>query len=163
MKRQKIGMCGMRKVIPMVAVMALALATVGIAIAHGNGDATSYADLENIENLQNRPFGFPRCGHMGRGGLRFGFPISVSDEFKDNVMNIAKSDPDVQNLLGAGYENVHIQPIINATVQGNGDVTIKATGAIVTLRNNENRALVQVDMEAGKVTKIVTVTVIEKS
>jgi hypothetical protein len=164
----------MRRAIPLLAAIAVALATAGVAVACRNGDATSYANLENTENLQNGgPFGFPQCGHMGRnglgfgstirGGLGFGSTISVSEEFKENVMNIAKSDSDVQNLLNAGYENTYIQPIINATVQGNGDVTIKATGAIVTLRNNENLALVQVDLVAGNVTRIVQRTVIEKS
>jgi len=157
----------MRKAIPLLAAIAVALATAGVAVACRNGDATSYANLENTENLQNETFGFPHCGHMGRGGLGFGSPgfgapISVSEEFKENVMSIAKSDSDVQSLLNAGYENTYIQPIITATVQGNGDVTIKATGAIVTLRNNENRALVQVDLVVGKVTRIVQRTVIEK-
>ncbi len=171
----------MRKAIPLLAAIVLALATAGVAIAHRNGNVTLYSDLEtshadiqwngdvisraDIENLQNGPCGFPRCGRMGRGGLGFGPMISMSEEFKENVINIAESDPDVQDLLDAGYENVHIQPIINATVQGNGDVTIKATEAIVTLCRNWDRASVLVDLEAGKVTKIVTVerTVIDKS
>jgi len=91
--------------------------------------------------------------------------INVSEEFKENVINIAKSDPDVQDLLDAGYENMCVKPIIKATVQGNGDVTFKATSAIVTLRKNGSWATVHVDLEAGKVTKIVKVewTVIEKS
>jgi hypothetical protein len=164
----------MRKAIPMFAVIALALATAGVAMAHGSGDATSYrittADesATSYTDLGNRP-SFPgrwQCGNMHgpcRGG--FGLEISVSDEFKENVINIAESDPDVQNLLNAGYENMHVEPIIKATVQGNGDVVIKATSAIVTLRKNGGRALVQVDLEAGKVTKIVITerTVIDKS
>lgn len=167
----------MRKAIPLLAAIVLALVTAGAAVAHRNGDVTSYADLEiayrngditscaDIENLQNWPCGFSRCGHLRRGGLGFGPNISVSEEFKENVINIAENDPDVQDLLDAGYENMCVRPIIEATVQGNGDVTIKATGAIVTLRRNDGRALVQVDLEAGKVTKIVIVewTVIEKS
>ena len=173
----------MRKAIPLLAAMVIALATAGIAIAQRNGDVTqswqSYpttkssmayrndnvapcTDLENGPPFLGRWHGGNPHGPFSEG---FGFQISVSEEFKENVMNIAKSDPDVQNLLDVGYENTYIQPIIKATVQGNGDITMKATGAIVTLRNNENRALVQVDLEAGKVTKIVIVerTVIEKS
>ncbi len=154
-------MCGKGKAIPLLAAIALALAAAGVATAQSNGDVTSYTDLEN---LQNGPCGFPQCGHL-RGNLGFGPLISVSEEFKENVINIAKSDTDVQNLLDAGYENMNVKPIIEATVQGDGDVAIKATGAIVTLCRNESRALLQVDLEAGKVTKIVTVerTVIEKS
>jgi len=159
----------MRKGIPLLAAIALALATAGVAMAHRNGNVTSYGDLENIENrppfLGRWHWGRPHAP-FSRGFCRgFGPLISVSEEFKENVMSIAKSDSDVQNLLDAGYENTYIQPIIKATVQGNGDVTIKATGAIITLRKNGGRALVQVDLEAGKVTKIVKVewTVIEKS
>jgi hypothetical protein len=153
----------MRKAIPLLAAIAVALATAGVAVACRNGDVTSYANLENMEN--KAPFigqWYWRMPH-GPSCRGFGSPISVSEEFKENVMNIAKSDSDVQNLLNAGYENTNIQPIIKATVQGNGDVTIKATGAIVTLRNNENRALVQVDLVAGNVARIVQRTVIEKS
>jgi hypothetical protein len=167
----------MRKAMPLVAAIVVALATAGVAMAHGNRDATSYADTENKppffgwrhwENLENKP-SLPGWQHWGTPHGQFcrGFEsqINVSEEFKENVMNIAKSDPDVQNLLDAGYENTYIQPIIEATVQGNGDVTIKATGAIITFLKNGGRALVQVDLEAGKVTKIVKVewTVIEKS
>jgi hypothetical protein len=158
----------MRKAIPLLAAIMVALATAGVAVACRNSDATSYADLENIEN-KAPPLGqwnwrMPHGSSCrGFGSPRFGAQISVSEEFKENVMNIAKSDSDVQNLLNAGYENTYIQPIIKAAVQGNGDVTIKATGAIITLRNNENLALVQVDMEAEKVTRIIQRTVIEKS
>lgn len=161
----------MRKAIPLLAAIALALATAGVAIAQRNGDVTSYADLRDITSYacpENKPlplgqwnWGKPHC-QFCKG---FGPMINVSEEFKDNVMNIAESDPDVQNLLDAGYENMYVKPIIEATVQGNGDVTIKATGAIVTLSRNWDRASVLVDLESGKVTKIVTVerTVIEKS
>jgi len=51
-------------------------------------------------------------------------------------------------------------------VQGNADVTIKATGATVTLtKENVGFALVEVDLEAGMVTRIsiISRTVIEKS
>jgi hypothetical protein len=158
----------MRKAIPLLAAIAVALATSGVAMAWRSGDTTSYTNLENMEN-NAPPLGQwhwrvpqgPSC--RGFGPVGFGSQINVSEEFKENVMNIAKGDSDVQNLLNAGYENTNIQPIIKATVQGNGDVTIQATGALVTLCNNENRALVQVDLVAGKVTRIVQRTVIEKS
>ena len=164
----------MRKAIPMLAAILVALATAGVTIANRNGSATSYRITTADENatsytdLGNRPSfsGRWQCGNMyGPFCGGFGPEISVSEEFKENVINIANNDPDVQNLLNAGYENMCVKPIIKATVQGNGDVTIKATGAIVTLRKNGGRALIQVDLEAGKVTRIVIEerTVIEKS
>ena len=170
----------MRKAIPLLAAIALALATAGVAIAQRNGDVTSYADLGNVTSYaglgnvtsyacpENKPLLLGRW-HWGKPQGQFckgfGHLINVSEEFKENVINIAESDPDVQNLLDAGYENMCVKPIIAATVQGNGDVTIKATGAIVKLYRNWDRASVLVDLEAGKVTKIVTVerTVIDKS
>lgn len=174
----------MRKAIPLLAAIVLALATAGGAIAHRNGDvaqswqqypttikssiAYRNGDLASCADIENEPpfHGRWHCGNPHGPFYRgFGPQISVSDEFKENVINIAESDQDVQNLLAAGYENMRVQPIIKATVQGNGDVIIKATGAIVTLRKDGGWASVQVDLEAGKVTKIVTVerTVIEKS
>jgi len=182
----------MRKTIPMLVAVVLALATAGVTIASRNGNATQYRTTTANDNAtsytipENGPSenwpSFPEQGQSGNmhgpsdrgfgpaisGGRGFRentmSGISVSEEFKENVMNIAESDSDVQNLLSAGYENTDIRPIIKTTVQGNGDITMKATGAIVTLRNGENRALVQVDMEAGKVTRIVIEerTVIEK-
>ena len=153
----------MRKAILLFAAIALALtvATAGVAMAN-NGNVASYTDKEN----KSPPLGRWLWGKL-RGPFCNGFgPLtSVSEEFKENVINIAKSDPDVQNLLNAGYENMRVNPIIRATVQGNGDVTFKATAAIVTLNKNRSRALVQVDLVAGKVTRIVTAerNVIEKS
>jgi hypothetical protein len=96
----------------------------------------------------------------GRGGF-----ITVSQEFKDNVINITESDPDVQKLLADGYNITGVRPIINATVEADGTVAMKATSAIVMLcQNTTGRASVWVNVEQGKVTKIVilTRTVIEK-
>jgi len=107
-----------------------------------------------------------RCWRMN--GLR-GFNslrIEVSEEFKQRVIDIASSDPDVQDLLNDGYEVTSVKPIIKAVVQGNGDVTIKATGATVTLtKENVGFALVEVDLETEAVTRITIMsrTVIEKS
>ena len=107
------------------------------------------------------------CGpHRGqRGWGRQGF-IEVSEEFKENVINIAKNDSDVQGLLAEGYNVTGVMPIIKTIVEANGDVVTKATSAIVMLRKDTTGlASVWVNVEAGTVTKIVilTRTVIEKS
>ena len=169
----------------MLAAIVVVLATAGAVLAQMNvGTGITSSDIDvvakvatpcgrggislraDIENESKPPFIWQwRWGrHYGPFCGGFGPKISVSEEFKENVINIAENDSDVQNLLDAGYENVSIRPIIKATVQGNGDIT-KATGAILTLCKEGGRALVQVDLEAGKVTKIVKVewTVIEKS
>ena len=68
--------------------------------------------------------------------------------------------------LDQGYTIAGVRPIIKTVVDGNGDVTTKATDAIVMLGSEDTtRASVWVDIEEGKVTQIVilTRTVIEKS
>jgi hypothetical protein len=107
-------------------------------------------------------------GFFGRQprGCGPGESITVSQEFKDNVINITESDSDVQTLLAEGYNVTGVRPIINITVEGDGTVTMKATKAIVTLsQNTTGRATVWVDIEQAKVTRIeiLSITVIDKS
>jgi hypothetical protein len=104
------------------------------------------------------------CGQ--RCVLRIGGFVDVSNEFEENVINIAKSDSDVQKLLADGYNITGVRPIIKAKVVANGDVTIKATGAIIMLKKDRTSyATVLIDLEVGKVTQVVTLTrtVIKKS
>jgi hypothetical protein len=71
----------------------------------------------------------------------------------------------VQNLLNQGYNLTAVKPIIKTVIEANGDVTTKATSAIVMLqKDTSGRAFVFVNLEEGKVTRIVilTRTVIEK-
>jgi len=106
--------------------------------------------------------GFGRRGFGGFGG--FG-PVEVSAEFVQNVTNIAKSDADVQKLLADGYNITLVRPVIKSVVDADGYVTAKATSAIVMLqKDTSGRASVFVNLEEGKVTRIVilTRTVIEK-
>jgi hypothetical protein len=101
-----------------------------------------------------------------RGRLKRGWgPIEISEEFKNNVVNIAKSDPDVQNLLLEGYNVTRIKPIIKTVVEADGSVVAKAKSAILTLRkDNSGMVFVWVDVGNGKVTRIEIITriVIEK-
>lgn len=103
-----------------------------------------------------------RRGPRGRGG--FGF-VEVSEEFEENVITIAESDEDVQALLDDGYNITGVRPIIKTVVDGDGNIVTKATEAIVMLDKDETgKASVLVNLEEGKVTKIVimTRTIIEK-
>jgi hypothetical protein len=99
---------------------------------------------------------------MGQQGFGSSSQIQVSDEFKANVTSIASSDSDVQTLLSNGYNVTSIIPQLQSIVDGNGNVTIKATSAIVILTkedtNSTDRAVVFVDMTDAKVTKIYTET-----
>jgi hypothetical protein len=111
--------------------------------------------------------GLRTCG-WGPGWRRGGGPygvIEVSEEYKNNVISIAKSDSDVQTLLDEGYNITAVRPIIGSIVEADGTVVTKATNAIVMLQNGTTgSASVWVNVEEGKVTKIVifSMTVIEK-
>jgi heme/copper-type cytochrome/quinol oxidase subunit 2 len=96
-----------------------------------------------------------------------GYPprLEVSEDFKQRVLGIAESDSDVKNLLSEGYNITAIRPIVKAFVQGDGTVTVKATGAVLLLSKDKTGwANVEVDVEAGKVIKIIihSRTVIQK-
>ncbi|MEM3553722.1 MAG: hypothetical protein QXU45_08690 [Candidatus Bathyarchaeia archaeon] len=106
----------------------------------------------------------PRGWMRGLGCFNCEF-IEVSEEYKENVINIVKNDTDVQNLLNDGYNITGVKPIIKTAVEGDGTVVTKAITAIVTLvKDTTGRAMVWVDLEQGKVTKIaiLTLTIIEK-
>jgi hypothetical protein len=101
------------------------------------------------------------CGRLKRGWGS----IEISEEFKNNVVKIAKSDPDVQNLLSEGYNVTRIEPIIKTVVEADGSVVAKAKSAILILRKDTSgAALAWVDVENSKVTRIeiITHTVFEK-
>lgn len=91
--------------------------------------------------------------------------LKISEEFKNIVVNIAKSDPDVENMLSEGYNITRIRPIIRRIVEADGTVITKAKSAVLTLRKDaSNMAFVWVDVENSKVTQIeiITRTVIVK-
>lgn len=148
-----------------VVVLAVLSGIAAMAYANGLNDASTESnvacDCSGYYNDTRPFFGRQRCGWgWGHGGS-----ITVSQEFKDNVINITKSDSDVQKLLADGYNITDVRPIINTVVEADGTVTMKATSAIVTVcQDTTGRAFVWVDVEQGKVTKIVisTRTVIEK-
>ncbi len=96
----------------------------------------------------------------GHGPFGMGFNnVEVSSDFVANVTNIAKADTDVQKLLNNGYNITRVMPIIKVTIDGNGNVVMKATNATLLLENGTTgRALVTVDLQNSKVTEIVTVT-----
>jgi hypothetical protein len=149
----------------------------GIAyMAYANGETNdtstptdiAWGDLSqfyagNSTSVGREAFG-GRCGR--RGGRGPGMPITVSEEFKENVLNITESDSDVQQLLADGYNFTAVRPIIETIVEGDGSVVTKATSAVVMLtKDTTGYASVWVDLEAAKVTRIeiMTRTVIEKA
>ena len=153
---------------------AILLATI-VAVAVVSGFAISTYAAENNEERSYNPSERFRGRMMmqnthrglngklpGQGCNRF---LEVSEEFKENVINIAESDEDVQNLLNDGYNITRVRPIVKSLVEADGNVNTKATNAILMLENDEaGHAIVKVDLEETKVTEIVifTKTTIEK-
>jgi hypothetical protein len=142
----------------------------GIVVMVYANEATNNASTEsdimlNYGGCLGGGHGFGRQGFGRRGFGWSGGNITVSQEYKDTVISIAENDSDVQNLLADGYNITDIRPIISTIIEGDGTVTMKATTAIVILeKDTTGRAFVTVNVEEGKVTKIVilTKTVIEK-
>jgi hypothetical protein len=163
-----------RKALVLLSVVVVAAAISGIALnAYSTVNANTQATV-NGEQCWNHDIGCTvgnmstgmQCWPHGkmRGRVYYGF-IEVSDEFKENVINTAKNDTDVQNLLNEGYNITGIRPIIKTVVEGDGTVVTKATSAILILeKDTSGRAYAWVDLEQGKVTQIeiLTRTVIEK-
>jgi hypothetical protein len=130
------------------------------AYATGNDEGNSA-----IQELWGWGQGF-RGGARMRGGRGCSGFVEVSEAYNETVINIVKSDQDVQNLLAEGYSISVVRPIIKTTVEADGSVVMKATNAIVLLsKDTTAKATAWVDLSAGKVTKIVTMTmtVIDKS
>jgi len=155
--------------ISVVLVLAVLSGIAYMAYANGSTNDTNSATYPTwAYNEQYYNATGPFCGRRGFGGRgRGGWgPITVSQEYQDNVISIAKNDTDVQNLIAEGYNITAVRPIISTTVEADGTVTMKATTAIVTLtQNTTGRAFVWVNVEQAKVTRIeiLTITVIEKT
>jgi hypothetical protein len=156
------------KILLISAVLAMAVLSGVAALAYAN---SVNSDTNTMTTVTSNDNGYFFGGH-GRGmfeprpyGFGCGTSVTVSQEFKDNVLNIAKNDTDVQNLINDGYNITAVRPIINATVEADGTVALKATSAVVILeKDTTGRAFVWVNIEEAKVTRIVimTRTVIEK-
>jgi hypothetical protein len=138
-----------------IAIIALAVAPLIAAVfpIAASGEASS------------RQFGLaPASGW--RPGWRRCLSLEVSEAFKEKAVAIAEGDEDVQKLIGEGYSVTRVEPLLRARVEADGSVVVRATGAVVVLRKDKySVASVWVDLEAGKVTRIVasTRTVTEKS
>ena len=150
-----------QKSILLLSVLAIAAVMSGFAI-------TAYATENDLNNTELPDFPMHRGLGRGRGhrhGGMFG-PVEVSEEYEANVIAIAETDEDVEALLGDGYTIEGVKPLIKSYVDAEGDVTVTATTAIVTLitEDSTSRAAVMVDLNTNSVTRIriMTHTLIEK-
>ena len=145
------------------------LSMVAIAALLGGWYVTTYAASNSVNSMMpgsmgpgmgqtqwQRGSGFAgNGGNMPNGVGRNEFVVSA--EYNQTVVNIAKSDVDVQKLLAEGYSVSNVRPIIKSVVQGDGTVVKKATSAVVMLKKDTTgRASIWVDVTAAKVTRIVT-------
>ena len=148
------------KALILLSVVALAAILSSVYFTVYADDATDATDTGIGSTMM---FGGRRGGMRGGGGP-FG-SIEVSEEYKAKVISIAESDSDVQGLLADGYNVTGVRPIIKTVVDANGDVTMKATSAIVMLeKGTTGHASVWVNLDEARVTRIeiLTRTVIEK-
>lgn len=141
------------------------LSMVALAAVIGSTVLTVYA-ADNAGWLNGR-MTWGACGQLsgwrhGKSPFRF---VEVSEEYQQNVVNIALADADVKALLDQGYNITGVRPIITAKIDAEGNVVVKTTNATIMLqKNTAGWASVSVDLAQGKVTNITiwTVTVIEK-
>jgi len=139
---------------------ALILSAVVISATLGITALTAYA-TNNGGNSANPGLWGPELGFRGGGRMPGGWGrgVEVSEAYNETVISIAKSDQDVQNLLAQGYSISAVNPIIKFTVEADGSVVAKAINAIVILEKDTTaRAALWVDLDAKKVTRIVTFT-----
>ena len=147
------------------------LAVVAIPLAETTTDNSATGDATNIapgwcEGFMG-PFQFGRHGRGRFGGFGMGGfgQIEVSEEYKAAVAGVLEADADVKALLDDGYNVTRIMPIVKTVIDGEGNLSTKATNATVILtKADSGLAFVSVDLSQNKVTQIVihTRTVIQK-
>ena len=99
--------------------------------------------------------GIARYGGFGAGAAQ------MSEEYTANVTNVAENDIDVAALISQGYNMTAVHPQFSLVIDGNGNVVTKASTANLTLAGINGRAIVVVDLDQAKVTKIVNFSVTE--
>ncbi|MEM1619203.1 MAG: hypothetical protein QXU52_00390 [Fervidicoccaceae archaeon] len=87
--------------------------------------------------------------------LKIGPKLEVSEDFKAAALSVAASDPDVEALIGSGYNVTNVIPLIKVVVYGDGSVQLKATQALVVLvKAGEGKATALVDLENKTVVQL---------
>lgn len=86
---------------------------------------------------------------------------TLTEEQKDFAEQVALSDSQVQNLLGASMYTMDVQPLRSVTVEDSGgataegtDVSIVFTTINTTMAKNETIFYVHVDLDSGKIAGI---------
>lgn len=97
--------------------------------------------------------------HKWAWRVKWGAPVmwgvEVSPEYNSTVMAILRSSSETSSLLNEGYYVVSIKPVVKAYISGNGDITLKAAQAVVTLTNGDNAVYVYlVDITNSTVTLV---------
>lgn len=97
----------------------------------------------------------------------FRVSLELSEEFKDEVMEIAEEDEEVGGLLDEGYNVTAIKILsVKATVQGDGQILTEVEKVLLMLvKDKYNRAVAVIDFEAEEVIKVIifNVTVISEA
>ncbi|MEM1873744.1 MAG: hypothetical protein QXS85_02995 [Acidilobaceae archaeon] len=81
--------------------------------------------------------------------------IEVSPEYASEVEKILRENPETATLLEEGFTIAKIKPLVRAYVGAGGEVTLKATQAIVVLKKGSEACYAYlVDLSNGTVTKL---------
>lgn len=99
------------------------------------------------------PFKHKEFEKRFRGGLRVP-AVEVSPEYNSTVMGLLESNSETSQLLEQGFNVKAINPLIKAYVGADGEVTLKATQAIVVLTNGTAVYTYLVDISNNTVTLI---------
>ncbi len=146
-----------KKVLVLLSVLAIA-AIIGTIVLAASSAEDDESDSGCVQMLGKRMLGEVNRWRMRirERGSQF---IEVSDEFKENVIEIVEGDEDVQDLLNDGYNITNVRPIIKVVVEGDGSVEARAVEAIIWLEKDEaSHGVAWVDLDEASVTKIVILT-----
>lgn len=91
-----------------------------------------------------------------RGGFRapLAWCLEVSQEYNSTVVKVLESSSETKQLLSQGYSVAWIKPIVKAYISGSGEVTLKATQALVALTNGTAVYVYSVDLAGNAVTLV---------
>lgn len=150
-KRMKVSLL----VIISLAIIAISMVTVvmyaqpnkkGLGIASNGVDDSKNFEVQKMIRYRYLPPG------KGLGLIK---NVELSEEFKNNILDILGSNENTSKLLDEGYEVTLIRPIIKLVVLGDGSVVLKVVEVQVTLyKKGEGVFQVLIDYEAKEVVNI---------
>ena len=118
------------KSILLISLVCVSLAIGGVWAVSARNDMQNNGNGEECSIFQ----GMLRQARLGRrhGWGRFG-RLEVGEEYKENAVQIAENDEDVQALLDEGYSVIRVRPMVRARVGPEGKIDAESTDAKVIM------------------------------